>query len=165
MTATYSGDANFLPSTSATTATIAVTCKTTISGNHSGGVVLGAGANCVVGANVSGAITVPKGAVLDIEGSTITGSIGAVSPASLRLCGATIAGSVTVSHATGSVLVGDDADFCAPNSISGALTLIGNTAGVQAIGNRVGGGVTASGNTGSGPFPGDTAPVIADNGP
>ncbi len=75
MTASYGGDTNFAPSSSTTTATITVTCKTTITGNHSGSVVLGAGANCVVGANITAAITVPKGAVLDIEGSTVTGSI------------------------------------------------------------------------------------------
>jgi hypothetical protein len=78
------------------------------------------------------------------------------------MCGSS-ASSVTVENATGFVVVGDPADGCAANTLSGPLVLIHNTGGVQAIGNTVAGAVTASGNSGAGPFPNDTAPNVSGN--
>jgi hypothetical protein len=143
-----------------------VTCATNISGSRSGGVVLGPGSTCIVNANVAGSVTVPKGAVLDLEGATISASIIASGPGTVRLCGTTIAGSLSINGATGFVLIGDTGDdACAANTISGSLTLQNNTGGVEVIGNHVGGRVTASGNSGTGPFPDDTGPDVSGNGP
>jgi hypothetical protein len=113
---------------------------------------------------ITGSIVVPRGALLDIENSTVTGPVTATAPGDIRICGTTIGGSVVIQLATGFVVVGDQPDGCAPNHITGSLTLLNNTHGVQAIDNYVGGSVVASGNSGAGPFPGDTAPVISGNG-
>jgi len=161
--ATYSGDTNFLPSTSSTPATVTVTCTTTITGNHAG-LVLGPGSTCIVNAQITGAITVPKGGLLDLEDSTVTGAVSATNAAqAIRMC-ASSAASVTVNNATGFVVIGDATDGCPVNTIRGSLTLIDDTGGVQVIGNSVAGTVTASGNSGAGPFPGDIAPDISGNG-
>jgi hypothetical protein len=45
------------------------------------------------------------------------------------------------------------------------LTLVGNHGGLEAIGNQVSGSVVANSNTGTGPYPEDTAPDISGNGP
>jgi len=163
VTAVYSGDTNFLPSSSSTSAMVSVTCTTTFTGNLSG-LVLGPGSTCIVGAHVTGSITVPKGSSLDLENSTVTGAVSATNAvAAIRMCGSSAA-SVTVNNAKGFVVIGDAVDGCATNSLSGSLTLINNTHGVQAIDNFVAGTVTASGNSGAGPFPDDTAPNISGNG-
>ena len=86
------------------------------------------------------------------------------SPAgAVRVCGSTIRGNVQVSDSAGPVVIGYAAVGCAVNSISGSLTLLRNTHGVQVIGNRVGGGVTAVSNSGAGPFPADTVARITGN--
>jgi hypothetical protein len=161
--ATYNGDANFASSSSTTRATVTVMCTTTVTGNHAG-LVLGPGTTCLLNANISGSVVVPKGSSLDVEGSTISGSITSTGGAAfIRVCGSS-AGSVTVDNSTGPVVIGDVVDGCATNTFSGSLTVINNTGGVQVIGNHVGGAVTASGNSGAGPFPDDTAPNISGNG-
>jgi hypothetical protein len=164
VTASYSGDANFAPSTSTGAASV-VTCTATISGPHSGATVIGAGVTCLLGAQVTGSVTVSKGALVDLENSSIAGSLTASGAAALRLCGSTVDGTVSITGAKGFVLVGDAGEGCGPNNLGSALILTNNTKGVQAIGNRVSGAVTSSGNAGSGPFPLDLAPVVAGNHP
>jgi len=167
VSASYSGDTNFLPSTSTTSVTAPVACTTTLTGttNLTGtlpALVLSSGATCVLDAQVNGSITVLKGASLDLEGSTVTGSVNATGSGDIRIC-ATSASAVTVDGANGFVVVGDAKDGCATNTFAGSLTLLNDTHGVQAIDNIVKGAVTASGNSGAGPFPDDTAPNISGN--
>jgi Big-like domain-containing protein len=150
--AVYSGDANFLGATSAP-ASVTLTCATTITGTHSASPI-GAGATCVIGAHISGAVLVHTGAAVDIENSTISGPFAATGAASVRICGSTINGSVDIEQSTGLVIVGDPADECAPNTITGSLIVRNNTGGVVAIGNTVSGATSISGNSGPGPFPG-----------
>jgi hypothetical protein len=50
-------------------------------------------------------------------------------------------------------------------TVTGSLDLTNNHHGVQAIGNRVGGAVINSGNSGAGLFPDDLGPVVSGNGP
>ncbi|MGH9125938.1 MAG: beta strand repeat-containing protein, partial [Acidimicrobiales bacterium] len=164
VTASYSGDTNFLPSSSTTGATTTVSCTTTVSGSN-GALIPGPGSTCVIGGTVTGSIVVPAGSTLDLEGVTVVGSVNVSGGGAIRICGSTIGGSVTVTGDTSFVLIGDAADGCAPNSIGGSLTLVSNRHGVQAIGNTVKGAVNASGNSGAGPFPDDTAPNISGNHP
>jgi hypothetical protein len=164
VTAVYSGDKHFLASSSSTSAvTTTVGCTNTITGNVNGSLVLGPGSTCVLNATVGGSITVPKGSLLDLENSTVTGSINASKAAFVRICGSS-ASSVTISSSTGPVVVGDAGDGCAVNTFSGSLTVLHNTHGVQVIGNHVAGAVTASGNSGAGPFPSDTSAEVSGNG-
>jgi len=158
--AVYSGDGNFLGSTSAA-ATPTVLCTTTITGAHSS-LSVTSGTTCVSNANITGGISVAKGAVLDIENSTVSGSISANAPLTLRICGSHT-GSISVSGATGFVLIGDPANNCPANTISGGITAANNKGGLVIIGNTVSGAITAAGNSGAGPLPGQTTPIISGN--
>lgn len=163
VTATYSGDSNYLSSSSTTAATTTVSCTTTITGKHAG-LVLGSGSTCLVAATITGSITVPKGGLLDVEDSTVSGAISSTNGAAfIRVCGSSAA-SITINKSTGPVVVGDTVDGCFTNIFGGSMTLIGNTGGIQVIGNVVDGTVTASGNSGAGPFPDDTTANISGNG-
>ncbi|MGH9126320.1 MAG: beta strand repeat-containing protein [Acidimicrobiales bacterium] len=164
VTASYSGDTTFGPSSSTTAATATVSCTTTITGSN-GALIPGPGSTCVIGGTVSGSITVPAGSSLDLEGVTVVGSVNVSGGGAIRICGSTIGGSVTVTGDTSFVVIGDAADGCAANTIGGSLTLLSNHHGVQVIGNTVKGAVTASGNSGAGPFPDDTAAHISGNHP
>ena len=161
ITAVYSGDGDFLASTG-TLARLTVSCTQTITGNHSGSVVITAGAACIENATFTGSVTVQAGATLDVENSTVTGAITANSPQGLRVCATTVGGSVTVTGATGLVVIGDPGDAaCVPNTIGGTLTLQNNTGGVEAINNNVQ-TVVAINNSGPGPFPGDPTTITGN---
>ncbi len=83
----------------------------------------------------------------------------------MQICGTEVGGSVFVSGAKGFVLIGDPGDDgCAINRIGGSLILMSNHHGLDAIGNHVARTVFASGNSGAGPFPEDTAPEVSGNG-
>jgi hypothetical protein len=67
-------------------------------------------------------------------------------------------------HAGGFVLIGDPAGHaCAANNVVGPIAAIGNTHGLVIVGNFYGQSLSASGNSGTGPLPGDTAPKISSN--
>jgi hypothetical protein len=163
--ALYSGDQFFNGSTSPP-ATFGVSCGTALATTHQGSLTLAAGTStCLVNAHVTGSLIVHAGASVDIEGSTIDGPIDASGPSAFRLCGSNVGGTVSVSGATGFVLVGDlGDDGCAPNRIGGSLLLNNNIHGLEAIGNHVSGAVSASGNSGPGPFPGNPGPIVFGNG-
>jgi uncharacterized repeat protein (TIGR01451 family) len=162
--AVYSGDTNFLPSSSTTQAMVTVTCTTTITGANAGPLIVGPGSTCVIGGTISGSVVVPSGSALDLEGVTVMGSISSNGATYFRMC-ATTSNAVTVLNSTGFVLIGDPGDDgCAVNTVT-TLTLLDNTAGLEAIGNHVAGAITVNGNSGTGPFPEDTAPEVEGNGP
>jgi hypothetical protein len=115
------------------------------------------------GARVTGPLTVKAGGYLDVDGGAVTGPLKSTGAAIVRLCGGSFTGSITVTDSTGLVLVGGDAatEPCAGNTITGAVKLQNNTAGVEFNGNRVTGPVVITGNTGTLPPP-DTGPVHAE---
>ena len=158
--AVYNGDGNYLSSTSAP-ATETVACTVTITGTHSA-LTVTSGTTCVLNAHITGGISVAKGAVLDLENSTVSGSISANAPSTLRICGSHT-GSISVSGATGFVLIGDPANNCPANTITGGITAANNKGGLVIIGNTVSGSITAAGNSGAGPLPGETTPIISGN--
>ncbi len=163
-TVVYSGDTDFLSSSGGPTG-LTVTGGQTITGNHPGAVIVATGTTCVLNGTVGGSVTVQSGAALDVENSTVAGAITASNAESVRVCGSNVGGSVTVTGATGLVIVGDPGDAaCAPNTISGTLSLQGNTGGVEAIGNDVQ-AVVAINNTGPGPFPGDLTTITGNTSP
>jgi hypothetical protein len=127
------------------TTPIAFACTTTITGSHSGSLVVAAGSTCLSSALLNGSIDVRPGAALHVTDSTITGSIVAHAPSGVRLCHAHIKQSVSVSDASGAVLIGDPlSGSCPGNYIGGSLTLKGNAHGVKVGGNQVNGTVPAS---------------------
>lgn len=147
--ASYSGDARYLPSASdAEIATVA--CAITVTGT-SPGFAVHSGLTCVVGATVTGAITVFPGGALDVERSTVTEPITSALATGVRVCGSTT-GDITVSGSTGFVLVGEPAHGCAANSVvNGVIVALGNTGGVVIEDNAVA-HVEARGNSGTGPL-------------
>lgn len=158
--AVYNGDANYTTSTSMA-ATESVGCTTTVTGVHSS-LAVHSGTTCLSGATIKGSISVPSGAVLDIENSTVQGSISSSSAAGLRICGSQT-GSITVTSAAGFVLIGDPMDNCAGNTIKGSVLLANNHHGLVATGNTYTGTFTATGNSGAGPLPGEIAPITTGN--
>jgi hypothetical protein len=145
--------------------TVPPPCTTTVTGNHVGPLVTGAGLTCLKGAHLTGSVVVARGASLDVENSTVGGSIVATGAGAVTVCGTTVRGSVVVTAARGFVLIGDPGDDgCAANRIGGSLVLVDNRHGLDAVGNRVNGAVVVSGNSGAGPFPEDTAPEVSGNG-
>jgi Big-like domain-containing protein/YDG domain-containing protein len=121
---------------------------TVISGDHPGPVTVASGTTVIIsGGHVTGAVDVRPGGSLTIDnGSTVTGSVSASSPASVRICASTINGSVSVSGATGPVVVGDPINACPGNVIGSTVSLNNNHGGVAVGGNRIGGGLNCAGN-------------------
>ena len=105
--AVYSGDANYLGSTSNTVG-VTSPCTTTYTGAH-GLIAITSGTGCVYTATVSGNVDVTRGTAADIENSTVSGSVQASAPTAIRICGSTITGNVIVDGATGPVVIGDPA--------------------------------------------------------
>ncbi|HWH10389.1 MAG TPA: hypothetical protein VG165_04625, partial [Solirubrobacteraceae bacterium] len=116
-------------------------CTTTITGSHTGTLTVASGATCLIGALLNGSIDVRPGAALHVTSSTILGSIVADAPSSIQLCRAHVQSSVSVSGATGSVIIGDPLDQCTGNYIGGSLTLDNNAHGVKVGGNQVNGNI------------------------
>ena len=158
--AVYSGDTDYAPSTSIPASEM-VLCDQTITGTHSS-LVVTSGTTCLINAHITGGISVASGATLDVENSTVSGSISAYKPGALRICGSST-GAVTVTNAGGFVLIGDPANNCGPNTIRGSLNASNNTHGLVIVGNTVTGGITTTGNSGAGPLPGETGPVVSGN--
>jgi hypothetical protein len=162
ITATYGGDGNFTGASS--TLSYGVSCAVTITGSHSGAVIVNTTTCLSPGASVDGPVIVDAGGSLDIEGASVEGSIDASGGSGeIRVCDTQTTGAVSVSHAGGLVMIGDPGIGCAANRISGALVLNGNANGVEAIDNIVGGAVDASGNSGPGPYPGEETTITGNH--
>jgi hypothetical protein len=145
-----------------------VACATTITGEQTKGINISQPATCISGAHVSGSVNVRKGASVSIASSTITGSLNASKSSVLRLCASTIGGEVSVTGATGFLLLGDrspaeDDDNCEANTFHGSVSLTGDTGGAKAIGNDIGGSLTTGNDSGRGGYPFELAPQLAPN--
>ncbi len=164
ITAVYSGSGLFQPSSSAPinqTVSATLPCTQTFTGPV-GPLTLGPGRWCISNAKVNG-LTVQSGAAVTITNSQIVGPMTSTGAASLRICGSQISKGLNVSGSTGYVLIGDIASGCARNDVSGSLILQGNAGGVHVSDNRVAGSVTFDSNSGTGPLPGDTGPLLSAN--
>jgi hypothetical protein len=165
ITARYTGDNNSVGSTSPPAA-VTITADRTLTGAQAGAVIVAPGTTLLLrNANVSGALDVKAGGAVELESSTVNGSLTASGPSAVRVCASTVHGAVDISGAGGGVLVGDQLDGCNPNTIGGSLILRNNTHGLQAVGNRVAAALSASGNSGAGPFPDDPTAQVTGNGP
>jgi hypothetical protein len=160
VTATYNPSNQSLPgdtpifATSATSRNVFV-ATSTVTGSQ-GSVVVGAGQSVLISnANIAGSVTVNSGGAVDIENSTIHGSVTATGASAVRMCGSTVTGAVSVTGSKGFVLIGDNSspDNCAGNTLDSSVTLLNNTHGIVVLDNFIGGVLTASGNSGAGPFP------------
>lgn len=160
VTATYNPSNQSLPGDTPIFATSSasrnVFVSTSIVTGSQGSVIVGAGQSVLItNANIAGSVTVNSGGAVDIENSTINGSVTATGALAVRMCGSTVTGSTSVTGSKGFVLIGDQSspDNCAGNTIGGAVTLLNNTHGIVVLDNTISGTITASGNSGAGPFP------------
>jgi hypothetical protein len=122
----------------------AVVCTTTVTGTHSA-LAVTSGTTCVVDATITGGIAVTNGAQLVVTDSTVRGGIVSYGASYLQLCGSKAA-SINTTASTGFVLIGDPADGCAANIISGGLLATGNTGGGTIDGNTISGSWTITNN-------------------
>jgi hypothetical protein len=117
---------------------------------------------------VNGGVTVQTGGALSLNGATINGGVTATGATALRFCGsAMVNGGVTASGTTGFIMIGDKGDDsppgCAGNTINGGVSLTNGLGGFEFAANSVSGSVTLSGNTGAGPTIEDTVPEVEGN--
>ena len=165
ITATYSGDGNFLGSSSVPLVQL-VQCTTTITGTH-GPLVVSSGATCVSNATIHGGITVLPGAALSVSNSIVDGGITSTGATAFTVCQSRVNGATTVSASTGFVLIGDAGDdgspACGGNTLNGLLTLSGNMRQFELGQNLIHGGARVINTSGPGPNLEDSSPEIEGN--
>jgi hypothetical protein len=114
-------------------------CDATITGTHSGALIVSSGTTCLDGATVTGSVSVRPGAALIAEGSTIRGSLATSGALAVTLDDTVVRGALAVLGSTGAVeLSGAD--------VRGAVSLSGNTGGVSVSTSTVSGPLVCSGN-------------------
>jgi hypothetical protein len=150
LTAVYSGDHNYLTSTSSGSRVV-VAYTSCISGPHTSPLTVTAGeAICITGTQ-TGAVTVQPGGALAIVGGRVTGAVKVSGATAFLACGATISGALSVEGVTGPVIIGDvlyDGTACAGNALAGPVSLSDNTGPVALGGSTITGAVSVTGNIG-----------------
>ncbi len=114
-------------------------CDVTLTGTHTGGLVVSEGITCLDGAAVKGGVTVEAGASLVATASTIRGGLTASGAASLTVTGTEIKGGVKITTTAGPVAL-------TGNTITGATRISDNAGGVVLSGNTISGSLQCSGN-------------------
>ena len=164
ITASYSGDANFLPSSASLTQVVG--CSVTITGRVTGGLRV-TGSTCLVGATVNGHVTVAPGGALSAVDSRINGGLDSQGAAAIRICNTRVDGHVSINGSTGFVLLGDAGDdgsaMCAGNDLRGGAALSGNHGGAEIGGNSIHGGISLVNTSGAGGQAEDAAPELEAN--
>jgi len=154
-TASYGGDANNFPASSACGApneSVAIsafqapTPTRTITGDLLGPVTVNNGESVLItGARVVGPVTVNPGGSLSVVNSQISRGITANAPAFLSLCGTQVSGpspgvALSVANAPVPIRIGDPANGCAGNRFAGDVNLTSNLAvtfGANIVSNNV----------------------------
>lgn len=130
-------------------------CDRTITGRNNAVINVAApNTYCLVNLKQIGAVNVAPGAGLSVTGgSIINGAITLVAAKAFTFCASsTKQGAIKSSRAAGFVIIGNGGDGgdlatpCGANHIDGAVTLAGNSGGVEIGGNSIVGGLTVSGN-------------------
>jgi hypothetical protein len=121
-------------------------CTKVITGRQDRPLTIGAGVTCLDQATISGPVAVTPGAVVSIQASTLGGPLSARSPARLAVCGSAVSGPASVTGAAGPVLLGGTP--CAADTITGLVTLTGDTGGVTLDGATISGPARITGNAG-----------------
>ncbi len=120
-------------------------CTNTITGRHTGPLTISEGITCLDGATVTGPVTVRSGAGLMADGARITGPVTAQDASVVSVCDTRVTGPLTVRGA-GSVTIGDPANDCAGNTITGPVSVTGIAGPSVIAGNRIVGSLACSGN-------------------
>jgi hypothetical protein len=147
--ANQAGDATYLAAPQAQQ-TITIPETQTSGGSSSGSVTVGPGTALILsGAQVSGRVTVDPGGILIVKDGSISGSLTSSGAALIELCGSRVSGRVSITNTTGAVILGDGTAACAPNTLSGAVTITGGQGGVEFDANTLSGPLTITGNSGA----------------
>ena len=117
------------------------TCDETVTGMKFGPITVSSGLTCVEDATIFGPVTVKPGASLIVTDGLVAGPVTATRPELFELNGTQVYGPVTVTGATGEVVL-DGA------KIAGPVYLSGNRGGVRVDTSQITGPVTLTGNTG-----------------
>lgn len=146
---------------------LTVGATSNVTGTHRGPLVIGPGSTSITDASIDGPVVLSPGASVSIVGSHIHGAIASNGATSLAICSSEVTGSVSVTGSSGFVLIGDAGDdgspACAPDTISGTLSVAHNTAGVEIAGAAVHGTLELLANTGAGPNIENAAPELEAN--
>ena len=106
LTAVYSGDPNYLTSTSSASQVV-VGYTSCITGTHAGALTVTAGQVVCITGTQTGAVSVQAGGALAIVGGHVTGAVQVSEATAFLACGATITGALSVQGVTGPVIIGD----------------------------------------------------------
>jgi hypothetical protein len=138
--------ANYTGATKTTALNVGFNPAACITKTVTGPLVISTGqAYCVsTGATITNGVTVKPGGALYLTGGTIKGGLSATGAKALTVCGATVKAGVTITGTTGPLSLGT----CGTNTITGNVSLTGNTGGLTYQNNTVTGSLTITGNTG-----------------
>ncbi|MCC3765829.1 glycosyl hydrolase 53 family protein [Glycomyces sp. TRM65418] len=121
-------------------------CDTVVSGAHYGPLSVETGTTCLAeGARVFGPVNVAEGTGLVADGARITGPVAADGADVVVLCGTHVSGPVSLTGSA-SVTLGDPVLDCAPNRVSGPVTVTGTTWWNVIAGNDISGPLSCSGS-------------------
>ncbi|MEU3186934.1 ParB/Srx family N-terminal domain-containing protein [Streptomyces sp. NPDC006923] len=99
-------------------------CTRTLTGEHTGPLVISSGVTCLDGARVTGPVVVRAGAGLVAGGAGITGPVQAVGADTVRLCGTSLTGPLSVVNTVRQLTLAGPG--CTANELNGPVQLVGN---------------------------------------
>ncbi|QES46774.1 hypothetical protein DEJ50_01805 [Streptomyces venezuelae] len=152
ITARFGGDPAFEPAATAEPAGVTVGfSRPCLTGPQAGSLTVAAGESlCLAaGATWTGPVRVKPGGALAVSQARITGPVSADGALALRFCGSAVTGPVGVQRTGGPVRIGAGADTpegCAGNTLTGPVTLEGNTGGVELVAGRITGPLRCEAN-------------------
>ncbi|MFD7899246.1 hypothetical protein [Streptomyces sp. NPDC059743] len=99
-------------------------CTNTLTGVHTGPLVISSGVTCLDGARLTGPVVVRAGAGLVAKGADITGPVQAVGARVVELCGISLTGPLSVVNTKERLTL--TGPGCTPNTLNGPVQLVGN---------------------------------------
>ncbi|MER8068973.1 ParB/Srx family N-terminal domain-containing protein [Streptomyces sp. NPDC094034] len=99
-------------------------CTKTLTGKHTGPLVVSSGVICLNGTRQTGPVVVTGGASLIAKGADITGPVQAVGANTVQLCGTSLTGPLSVVNTKQRLTLSGPG--CTPNTLNGPVQLVGN---------------------------------------
>ncbi|MDX3855641.1 ParB/Srx family N-terminal domain-containing protein [Streptomyces sp. AK02-01A] len=99
-------------------------CTRTLTGEHTGPLVISSGVTCLDRAQVTGPVVVGAGAGLVANGAEITGPVQAVGANTVHLCGTSLTGPLSVVNTVRRLTL--TGPGCTANELNGPVQLVGN---------------------------------------
>ncbi|MFD7221024.1 ParB/Srx family N-terminal domain-containing protein [Streptomyces sp. NPDC059892] len=99
-------------------------CTKTLTGKHTGPLVVSSGVLCLNGTRQTGPVVVGSGASLVATGADITGPVQAVGAHTVQFCGTSLTGPLSVVDTKQRLTLSGPG--CTPNTLNGPVQLVGN---------------------------------------